>query len=109
MFVVSGSAAPHASELSNENMLRILHGVATDQQVNKLVWKCLGYRAGAGTWESSECFPKWRDRFPEPPDLIGLTRVFTKEVRGAAINTIVSKYDPCKSLTTALHGRWMAQ
>lgn len=51
-----------------------------DQQVCEIVWHCLGYRQddATGVWEPTECFPKWKERFPEPPDVIGVTRVYTK-------------------------------
>ena len=82
---------PSADELSNENMLRIILSMCTDEEVNELVWKCLGYRrvtdnsAEEGEWDATECFPKWRDRFPTPPDLVGITRTYTKEVDGPVL------------------------
>jgi hypothetical protein len=57
------------------------------QDVNTLVWKCLGYRPTEdGAWGNDKCFPKWREKFPGPPDFIGLAnefgvRDFSKEVR----------------------------
>ena len=64
-FVLLDDPEPRDEELSNKNMLRILLMVATDDQVNQLVWKCLGYRKHAdGEWDNEKCFPKWRDRFP---------------------------------------------
>uniref|UniRef100_A0A7S2MEP5 Uncharacterized protein n=1 Tax=Octactis speculum TaxID=3111310 RepID=A0A7S2MEP5_9STRA len=94
-FVLSGMAEdPVAEELSNANMLAIILGVATDEEVNSLVWKCLGYRQpsqqtatgeGVVSWTNSKCFPKWRERFPEPPDLVGVTRIYSKEVDGPVL------------------------
>jgi len=57
------------------------------QDVNTLVRKCLGYRpTGDGGWDNAICFPKWREKFPDPPDFIGLAnefgvRDFSKEVK----------------------------
>ena len=83
-FVVDGrtDGEPSSAELSNENMLRVILGHATDQQVNTLVWKCLGYRRAedADEWTADECFPKWRERFPTPPDLVGVTREYGKDI-----------------------------
>merc|ERR1712172_339795 len=44
--------------------------------------KCLGYRYDetTETWNNDKCFPKWKDKHPTPPDLIGMQRVYTKEV-----------------------------
>jgi hypothetical protein len=96
-----GGGAPAADELTNENMLRIILSMCTDAEVNELVWKCLGYRRkdGEGEWDASECFPKWKERFPTPPDLIGVTRIYSKEIDGpslkanqALVRTVPMKY-----------------
>lgn len=81
-FVISRSGGPTAEELSNEQMLKIVKIECTDLEVNTLVWKCLGYRfdEGAGEWQPDEVFPKWRERFPTPPDFIGMQRVYSREV-----------------------------
>ena len=72
---------PQADELSNHNILRILLGYASDTEVNSLVWKCLGYRPdGSGGWSNAGCFPKWREKYPNPPDFIGLTKVRVRKV-----------------------------
>mmetsp|Transcript_74293 Transcript_74293/g.145129 ORF Transcript_74293/g.145129 Transcript_74293/m.145129 type:complete len:249 (+) Transcript_74293:80-826(+) len=96
-FVVVDDPEPSAAELTNANMLRIILSVATDQQVNELVWKCLGYRRVPSTrtgpkntessveWDSSKCFPKWREKYPQPPDVIGVTRIYSKEVDGPSM------------------------
>lgn len=74
-FVVAREGGPTAQELTNENLVRILErrSKVTDLEVNTLVWKCLGYRFDAVTeqWTPDEVFPKWKKRFPDPPDLIG--------------------------------------
>jgi hypothetical protein len=78
-FVVSRMGGPTAEELTNENILLIVErrSNVTDLEVNTLVWKCLGYRfhtsssGSGGEWRPDEVFPNWKERFPEPPDLIG--------------------------------------
>ena len=84
-FIISRSGGPTAEELSNEQMLKIVKIECTDLEVNTLVWKCLGYRfdegAGdVGEWQPDEVFPKWKERFPTPPDFIGMQRVYSREV-----------------------------
>ena len=41
-----------------------------------------GYRyiPTEGRWDSSKVFPKWAARYPEPPDLVGVTRIYEKYV-----------------------------
>ena len=81
-FVISRTEGPTKEELSNENLLRILMIECSDLEVNTLVWKCLGYRFDpvAKEWTDVECFPKWREKYPNtPPDLIGMTRIYSKE------------------------------
>uniref|UniRef100_A0A7S2RBC0 Uncharacterized protein n=1 Tax=Rhizochromulina marina TaxID=1034831 RepID=A0A7S2RBC0_9STRA len=99
-FVLTDSLEPTDEELTNENMLRIILSMCTDQEVNLLVWKCLGYRKNSdGSWDNEKCFPKWREKYPEPPDLIGVTRTYTKEVDGpvmkanqALVRTVPMKF-----------------
>lgn len=82
-FVISRSGPPTAEELSNEQMLKIIKIECTDLEVNTLVWKCLGYRFDeeAETWNPDEVFPNWKEKYPDqPPDLIGMKRVYSKEV-----------------------------
>mmetsp|Transcript_4304 Transcript_4304/g.12362 ORF Transcript_4304/g.12362 Transcript_4304/m.12362 type:complete len:309 (+) Transcript_4304:163-1089(+) len=81
-FVVSRSGGPTAEELTSENLIRIVNrrSNVTDLEVNTLVWKCLGYRFEEGEWTASEVFPKWKERFPDPPDVIGMQRFYAKEV-----------------------------
>ena len=72
-------------ELSNENMIRIVRQESSDEDVNRLVWRCLGYRGqvaedGAVSWDAEKCFPKWKTRFPTPPDVIGMKRIYTPDV-----------------------------
>lgn len=53
-----------------------------NKQVNTLVWKCLGYRYDAEKeeWTPEEVFPKWLEKYPTPPDMIGMQRIYSKEV-----------------------------
>jgi hypothetical protein len=52
----------------------------SDQAANEIVWHCLGYRKdeATGVWEPTECFPKWRENYPLAPDVLGVTRIYTK-------------------------------
>eukprot|EP00579_Thalassiosira_antarctica_P002190 CAMPEP_0201865822 /NCGR_PEP_ID=MMETSP0902-20130614/610_1 /ASSEMBLY_ACC=CAM_ASM_000551 /TAXON_ID=420261 /ORGANISM="Thalassiosira antarctica, Strain CCMP982" /LENGTH=289 /DNA_ID=CAMNT_0048390675 /DNA_START=37 /DNA_END=906 /DNA_ORIENTATION=- len=79
-FTISRSGPPTAAELSNEQMLQIVKIQCSDLEVNTLVWKCLGYRFHEETWSPTEVFPKWKERFPDPPDFIGMQRVYSREV-----------------------------
>jgi hypothetical protein len=67
-------------ELSNENILKIVKVECSDLEVNTLVWKCLGYRFNPQSrdWSATECFPKWREKHPIPPDLIGMQRMYVQ-------------------------------
>lgn len=81
-FIISRTGPPTVEEMSNEQMLKIVKIECTDLEVNTLVWKCLGYRFSEEEekWEPTEVFPNWKERFPDPPDFIGMQRVFSKEV-----------------------------
>ena len=81
-FVLSRTGGPTAEELANENILRIVQIQCSDLEVNTLVWKCLGYRFDpeTETWKNEEVFPNWREKYPEPPDLIGMRRIYEKEI-----------------------------
>jgi hypothetical protein len=88
-FVISRTGGPTPEELTDENLYRIVvrKSNVTDLEVNTLVWKCLGYRFDPEKeeWTAAEVFPKWKERFPEPPDLIGMQRIYAKEVDGASL------------------------
>jgi ammonia channel protein AmtB len=79
-FVLCREGGPTEAELSNENILKIVTIECSDLEVNTLVWKCLGYRFDVQTeeWSASECFPKWREKYPTPPDLIGMQRMYVR-------------------------------
>mmetsp|Transcript_26969 Transcript_26969/g.25831 ORF Transcript_26969/g.25831 Transcript_26969/m.25831 type:complete len:288 (-) Transcript_26969:442-1305(-) len=81
-FIVKREGEPRKEELSNENILKIVKIQCSDLEVNTLVWKGLGYRydAEAEIWNNEEVFPKWKEKFPAPPDLIGMQRIYEKEV-----------------------------
>lgn len=81
-FIVSREGPPRREELTNENLLKIVLMECTDLEVNTLVWKCLGYRFDTlqQVWTSDECFPKWREKYPTPPDFIGMQRIYRKDV-----------------------------
>jgi hypothetical protein len=83
-FIVSRSGGSADKELTDENLYRIIERKASDLEVNTLVWKCLGYRFNADkeVWAPEEVFPKWKDRFPTPPDFIGMQRIYSKEIDG---------------------------
>jgi hypothetical protein len=42
----------------------------------------LGYRFDSENeeWTPDEVFPNWREKYPSPPDLIGMRRIYSKEV-----------------------------
>mmetsp|Transcript_9937 Transcript_9937/g.11570 ORF Transcript_9937/g.11570 Transcript_9937/m.11570 type:complete len:282 (+) Transcript_9937:99-944(+) len=81
-FTVSRIGEPTKEELSNENLYKILMIQCSDLEVNTLVWKCMGYRFDEEKeeWNNEKVFPKWREKFPSPPDLIGMQRIYSKEV-----------------------------
>lgn len=76
-FLVSRDGGPTESELANENILRIVRIECNDLEVNTLVWKCLGYRFDSDKeeWTAADCFPKWREIHPTPPDFVGMRRM----------------------------------
>lgn len=81
-FIVSREGELTKEELSNENIMKIVKIKCTDLEVNTLVWKGLGYRfdPDTETWNNEKVFPNWKNKFPSPPDLIGMQRVYSKEV-----------------------------
>ena len=88
-FKVTREGGPTPEELTNENLIQIVErrSNVTDLEVNTLVWKCLGYRFDPENevWTAPEVFPKWKERYPTPPDVIGMQRIYTKEVDGELI------------------------
>lgn len=89
-FILSRSGPPTIQELSNDQILLIVRDdIATDLEVNTLVWKCLGYRYDAvhERWEATHVFPKWKERFLDPPDLIGMRREYSKEIDSLSLRS----------------------
>jgi len=99
-FIVDVSSPLSSEELSDDNLVRIVNLEATDNQCNQLCWKCLGYdfvevREGNSYYDNSRVFPKWKSKYPNPPDLIGITRNYAdplvdKPVRDANMNLMRS-------------------
>jgi len=77
-------------KLSDWEMLRIVTQDMPDEEVNELVWECLGYVKSVDMdpetltvevkWDNTNVFPKWRAKYPEPMDLLGITRKYYPEV-----------------------------
>lgn len=74
--------------LNTETIWAILNEELSDQTVNQLVWRSLGYRydAEANQWDTSQVDPAWVEKYPAPPDFIAsrpatvqLTRSIPKE------------------------------
>lgn len=81
-FVIERSGGPTKEELTNENIIKIVRIECSDLEVNTLMWKCLGYRffADKEEWVPELVFPKWLEKYPTPPDLIGMRRIYSKEI-----------------------------
>ncbi len=83
-------------DLSDANLVKIVQLETTDIDANVLLWKCLGYTFDAenNRWTNENVFPKWRAKFPEPPDMIGVTRKYDpetdKQVRNASMDLMRS-------------------
>lgn len=69
-------------EVSDRNLVEIVNLLTSDDQANKLAWKCLGYRYNPTTkeYDNNKVFPKWKLKYPSPPDLIGVTRTYSPDV-----------------------------
>lgn len=95
-FVVSINEPVCSEELSNENLVKIVNLEASDVECNILCWKCLGYRYDnvTETWNNEEVFPRWKEKYPLPPDLIGVERIYDPQVdqpvRDASVSLIRS-------------------
>lgn len=88
-FLLKREGGPVIEELSNDNLYKILMIECSDLEVNTLVWKCLGYRFDVEKeeWTNEEVFPKWKEKFPSPPDLIGMQRIYSKEVDNPSLKS----------------------
>jgi hypothetical protein len=79
-----------ADPLSNEVLLSIVRSELADEEVNRLVWNALGYRSRVEldaetltaneVWTPDEVFPNWAKNYPEPPDVIGVTRKYDPKI-----------------------------
>lgn len=62
-FVIGREGEPTAAELANENLIKILAEKSTDEELNWLLWKCLGER---GVWlllgTAGGNFEWWREQ-----------------------------------------------
>lgn len=85
-------------ELADSNIVKIVNLECTDIQCNQLCWKCLGYIYDSEEAQfklSDKVFPKWALKYPTPPDVIGVTRVYSdpavdRLVRDANMNLMRS-------------------
>lgn len=59
-----------------------------------LLWHCQGYRYDVekGGWNSDKVFPLWKKRYPSPPDLLGVTRVYEREVDGPVMKAVQVRF-----------------
>lgn len=86
------SALPPPDDLADAALLQVVTDELADEDVNALVWKYLGYRQdeATGAWDNSRCFPNWRTKYPEPPDLVGVTRTYAREVDEPVLRAVQS-------------------
>lgn len=84
-------------EIEDENIVNIVNLKYTDQECNVIAWKCLGYKYNKESDKfelSSSVFPKWAAKYPDAPDLIGITRKYDPEtdkvVRNASMDLMRS-------------------
>lgn len=90
------SASVTLEEISDENLVKIVNLETSDDQTNTLAWKCLGYRYDPATsqYNNDLVFPKWKAKYPTPPDLVGVRRIYDpsvdKPVRDANMNLMRS-------------------
>ena len=71
-----------------------------DLEVNTLLWKCLGYRYDPAKheWDNTHCFPNWKKQYPEPPDFIGMQRLYSKEIDNPSLK---ANQALCKTIPVA--------
>jgi hypothetical protein len=78
-FFLKLEGPPLKEELTDENLVKIVKLETSDEECNYICWKCLGYRydTDSKTFKlSEEVFPKWAKKYPEPCDVIGITREY---------------------------------
>jgi len=76
--------------LRDEVLLRVVKQEVSDEEVNRLVWRALGYRSAVEldpetltateAWTPDEVFPNWKKNYPQPPDVIGVTRKYDPKI-----------------------------
>ncbi len=75
-------------DLTTETLWAILDGDLSDDTVNQLVWRTLGYdySLDTQTWQIQHVDDAWAEKYPEPPNFIEsrpatvqLTRAIPKE------------------------------
>eukprot|EP00752_Nemacystus_decipiens_P006874 g6175.t1 len=98
-FVISREGEPTAEELANENLIKVVAEKSTDDELNWLLWKCLGYRYNpeTDTWKPVSVFPRWQERYPEPVDFVGVTRIYDPRIDKpvkTALQTLVRSVRP---------------
>ncbi|MBI4782595.1 MAG: DUF1823 family protein [Oscillatoriophycideae cyanobacterium NC_groundwater_1537_Pr4_S-0.65um_50_18] len=69
--------------LTHDTFWMILKDEMADDDVNQLLWHCLGYRYddGTGQWDSSAVELEWRSDYPDPPDFIASRPAIVKLTR----------------------------
>jgi hypothetical protein len=116
------SGAPGEDPIGDEVLLRIVLSQIPDEEVNALVWECLGYTKSIDmdaetmevkeVWPPENVFPKWAAAYPEPPDVIGVTRKYFPEVDApvkaacAALTRSVAQEHKQGIKTTLKHLGW---
>ena len=50
------------------------------QEVGIGALQTVGFIRPIGEWDASAVFPKWAKKYPQPPDLIGVTRTYERAV-----------------------------
>ena len=88
----SGALLPVPDDLRDDELLKIVLQETPDQEVNDLVWKYLGYRLDeqSSKWDTSAVFPNWAKKYPLPPDLVGVTRTYSREVDEPVLRAVQS-------------------
>ena len=76
--------------LGDDVLLSIVRSELEDDAVNRLVWRALGYRSrvdldaetltAVEVWTPDEVFPNWKKNYPQPPDVLGVTRKYDPKI-----------------------------
>lgn len=64
---------PSLLPLTPSTIWQILRNELSDETVNQLVWRSLGYRydEANNAWDVTDVSEDWQTTYPEPPDFIG--------------------------------------